>query len=199
MTDQENKNLIKHRIKFVALILVFLSPFIAGWLAFYVFEIRPESSHYGTLVQPVRPLAFPSMLSIDQRELSSPFWKKWTFVIIDNQGCQQQCRQNLYYLRQMRIALGRDTERVQNVLLLAQPAGADIINFLKGYPALTVIDSADLNLTQQFRLEGIIPGEFPMIYLIDPAGNLMMTFPAINQPKSILSDLRRLLKVSQIG
>ena len=36
-------------------------------------------------------------------------------------------------------------------------------------------------------------------YLIDPAGNLMMTYPAVNDPASILSDMRRLLKVSQIG
>ena len=199
MTNQENNSLVKHRIKFVALILVFLSPFIAGWLAFYVFEIRPESSHYGNLVQPVRPLNFPNVLSVDQRELSRQFWNKWTFVIIDNQGCQQQCRQNLYYLRQMRIALGRDIERVQNVLLLPQPAGADFINFLKEYPALTVIDNVHSNIMQQFELEGVSLGESPMIYLIDPAGNLMMTFPAINKPKSILSDLRRLLKVSQIG
>lgn len=199
MTEQEDNKLITHRIKFVALILVFLSPFIAGWLAFYVFEIRPDSSHYGTLVQPARPLSFPNVQSLDSRELTPVFWKKWTFVVIDNKGCQQQCRQNLYYLRQMRVALGRDTDRVQNVLLLQQPANADITNYLKDYPALTVVQNAQSNLVQLFELEGNSVGDSPMLYLVDPAGNLMMTYPADNIPKSILSDLRRLLKVSQIG
>lgn len=199
MTEQENKQLTRHRIKFLALILVFLSPFIAGWLAFYVFEIRPDSKHYGNLVQPVRPLNFTDSQSLDDRQLSAEFWKKWTFVVIDNQGCQQQCRQNLYYLRQMRIALGRDTERVQNVLLLQQPADSDLKNYLQDYPVLTVVENAPLNLTKLFELPGISLGEQPMLYLVDPAGNLMMTYPADNLPKSILSDLRRLLKVSQIG
>lgn len=199
MTELENKKTFNHRIKFVALILVFLSPFIAGWLAFYVFEIRPGSRHYGTLVEPVRPLVFPQAQSFDKRQLNAEFWNKWTFVVIDNSGCLQQCRENLYYLRQMRIALGRDTDRVQNVLLLNQSVGSELQQYLQDYPALTVLENSASNMTGLFDLPGFTVGDTPMLYLIDPAGNLMMTYPAVNKPKSILSDLRRLLKLSQIG
>lgn len=199
MTELENKKLINHRIKFIALILVFLSPFIASWLAFYVFEVRPDSQHYGSLVEPVRPLSFPSMHSLDKRQLTPEFWKKWTFVMIDNHGCQQLCKENLYYLRQMRIALGRDTDRVQNVLLLKHSADAEMLEYLEDFPALTVVESSDKKLTGLFELGDIKVGDSPMLYLVDPAGNLMMTYPAQNKAKSILSDLRRLLKVSQIG
>ena len=199
MTEKENKKLLNHRIKFMAIILVFLSPFIAGWLAFYVFEIRPDSRHYGTLVEPVRPLSFPQVKTLDGGQTGSDFWRKWTFVVIDNDGCQQQCQQNLYYLRQMRIALGRDTSRVQNVLILNQSANTVLRQFLKEYPALTVMENPGSKITGLFDLPGVVVGVTPMLYLVDPAGNLMMTYPAINEPKSILSDLRRLLKVSQIG
>jgi cytochrome oxidase Cu insertion factor (SCO1/SenC/PrrC family) len=199
MTEQENRKISNQRIKFIALILVFLSPFIAGWLAFYVFEVRPDSHHYGTLVEPVRPLSFPQLTSLDERQINPEFWRKWTFVVIDNDGCQQQCQQNLYYLRQTRIALGRDAERVQNVLMLNQPADEELRQFLEEYPALTVMQSPGSEITELFDVPGFTTGDTPMLYLIDPAGNLMMTFPAVNEPKSILSDLRRLLKVSQIG
>lgn len=199
MTEQENKKMLKHRIKFLALILVFLSPFVAGWLAFYVFEVRPGTNHYGTLVEPARPLSFLEINTADGQPLADDFWKKWTFVLIDNYDCQQLCRENLYYLRQMRIALGRDTDRVQNVIILANSVSSGLSSYLQDYPDLTVVHEASSPLIDMFKLTGIAAGEKPGLYLIDPAGNLMMTYPAENKPKSILSDIRRLLKVSQIG
>ena len=38
MTEEDPKKLFWYRVKFTALILVFISPFIGGWLALYVFE-----------------------------------------------------------------------------------------------------------------------------------------------------------------
>ena len=37
------------------------------------------------------------------------------------------------------------------------------------------------------------------IYMIDPAGNLMMSFPSSAEPALINKDIKRLLKASQIG
>jgi hypothetical protein len=37
------------------------------------------------------------------------------------------------------------------------------------------------------------------VYLVDPLGNLMMRYPEGADGKRMLKDLRRLLKVSQIG
>ena len=173
MAEQQEKSLLAHRIKFLALIAIFLVPFIASWLAFYVFDYRPGSKNYGDLVQPVRPLEFPLLNSRDNRRLD--------------------------YLRQMRVALGRDVNRVQNLLIMQNPVNRELDGFLTEYPNLTVIDQADQSLLESFRLPGIEPGETSILYLIDPAGNLMMTYPAVNDPSSILSDMRRLLKVSQIG
>jgi len=54
--------------------------------------------------------------------------------------------------------------------------------------------------TQVLRLENA-PAEAQMnrVYIIDPAGNLMMSYPAAAEPKQIQKDLKRLLKTSQIG
>ncbi len=199
MAEQQEKSLLAHRIKFLALIAIFLVPFIASWLAFYVFDYRPGSKNYGDLVKPVRPLEFPLLTSRDNRALDDAFWNKWTFVLLDKGDCAKLCRDNLYYLRQMRVALGRDVNRVQNLLIMQNPVNRELDGFLTEYPNLTVIDQADQSLLESFRLPGIEPGETSILYLIDPAGNLMMTYPAVNDPSSILSDMRRLLKVSQIG
>jgi len=37
------------------------------------------------------------------------------------------------------------------------------------------------------------------IYLIDPLGNLMMSYSPRSEPKGILSDMKKLLKLSHIG
>jgi cytochrome oxidase Cu insertion factor (SCO1/SenC/PrrC family) len=37
------------------------------------------------------------------------------------------------------------------------------------------------------------------IYIIDPAGNLVMSYPADADPSYMKKDIKRLLKVSQIG
>ena len=59
MSQEQPENLLWHRIKFLTLIVVFLSPFIGGWLALYVFDVKPTSGNYGTLVEPVRKLDWP--------------------------------------------------------------------------------------------------------------------------------------------
>ncbi len=189
----------RHRLKFIALILVFLSPFVAGWMALYVFKLRPDSNQYGNLVQPVKPLHFPALTTRGGKPLSSDFWNKWTFVVIANDGCQMQCQQNIYYLRQMKVALGRDFERVQNVLMTPRDLSEEMAQKLPEYPLLTVISPATPELVDLFALPGIVTGQAPLLYLIDPAGNLMMTYDADNKPKSVLTDLQRLLKNSQIG
>jgi hypothetical protein len=37
------------------------------------------------------------------------------------------------------------------------------------------------------------------IYIVDPLGNLVLHYPVDASGKSVLTDLKRLLKVSQIG
>ena len=39
----------------------------------------------------------------------------------------------------------------------------------------------------------------PGVYLVDPIGNLVFRYPLDTLGKPVLSDLKRLLKVSQIG
>jgi hypothetical protein len=199
MADLKQENLLLHRIKLLALISVFLLPFIAGWLAFYVFEYRPGSKNYGDLIQPARPLTFPVLKTHNGEALNASFWNKWTFVLLDKKGCGQQCRDNLYYLRQLRIALGRDSDRVQNLYISDHPLSGDFVNFLQEYPDLKVVENARPEIFSLFVLPEKEPGQEPRLYLVDPNGNFMMTYPAMNNPSSILSDMRRLLKISQIG
>lgn len=198
---QNKKSLKWHRIKLLALITVFLSPFIGGWLALYVFEIRPENMNYGRLVQPSLKVNWPVLNSLSGEQYEGGFGRKWTFLMFMRQNCTEQCRSNLYYMRQIRTLLGRDTARLQNVLVSANPVDAELKTLLLDYPGFVVIDNFDSDaLYSQFQavdMEAV--GSSPRLYLVDPDQNYMMNYPAQNDPNRILDDIKKLMKLSQIG
>lgn len=201
MSQQESKRLFWYRVKFLGLIAVFLSPFIAGWLALYVFEVRPTSGNYGTLIQPIKKLNWPTLETLDGEMLESGFGRKWTFLLFAGKSCDELCRNNLFYLRQIRTLLGRDTMRLQNVLITAQPLGAETTIYLQNFPNLKVIaNNRDPALYEPFHLQGLGEvGNSPIIYLVDPDQNLMMYFPAEYDQAQVLKDIKKLMKLSQIG
>jgi len=47
--------------------------------------------------------------------------------------------------------------------------------------------------------DGAAPDAAGRSYLVDPLGNLMMSYPADAAPKGMLKDLKRLLRLSHIG
>ena len=198
---ESNKSLFWYRVRFLALISVFLSPFIAGWLALYVFEIRPESNNYGTLVQPVKKLSWSQFTSTSGKFYENGFGKKWVSIIFNEGKCEKQCRDNIFNMRQIRILLGRDTDRLQNVLITRSVLDNEMISFLEDFKNLIVIENfTNSEFTEQFRiLESGQPGQEPMVYLIDPENNYMMFFPTVFDEYRVLDDIKRLLKLSQIG
>jgi hypothetical protein len=199
--EESPKKLLWHRVKFLALITVFLSPFIGGWLALYVFDIKPTSGNYGTLIAPVKKLDWPRLETQDGNEHVGGFGRKWTLLLFAGDECAELCRSNLFYMRQLRTLLGRDTLRLQNVLISAQPLSHQTQIYLKEFPNLKVVqDNRDPALYRQFELPEMGEvGSTPKLYLVDPAQNLMMHYPAENDQNRVLEDIKKLLKLSQIG
>ena len=201
MNQELPKQLFWHRVKLLALIAVFLAPFIGGWLALYVFEWRPEAGNYGELVQPVRKISWPVLEARDGRRFEGGFGRKWTLLLFAGETCGEGCRGNLFYMRQIRTLLGRDTLRLQNVLVSRQALDDKTRVYLQEFPNLVVIENnRDESLYRQFRLPGAEqPGASPKLYLVDPDQNLMMHYPAAPDQDLMLDDIRKLLKLSQIG
>jgi hypothetical protein len=197
----ESNRLFWHRVKFLALVAVFLSPFIGGWMALYVFDIRPDSVNYGTLVQPVKKLQWPVLESVTGTRYEHGFDKKWTFLLLTQEPCAEQCQSNLYYMRQVRALLGRDTARLQNVLVGPIIGDEGLKLFLADYPNLVVIEAEGReSLFSQFEIKGAEPvGSTPGLYLVDPDQNYMMFYAADIDHYRVLDDIKKLMKLSQIG
>ena len=97
-------------------------------------------------------------------------------------------------MRQVRLSLGRDLERVQTVYLAEKP-GSLPERLLDRYPQLT---AAQLESGNAFAIQ---LAAYPQnnMYVVDPLGNLMMRYAADAASKNMLKDLKKLLKLSNIG
>ena len=201
MNQEASKSLFWYRAKFIALVAVFVSPFVFGWLALYVFEWRPEAGNYGQLVQPVRKIDWPMLEGSDGRPYEDGFGRRWSLLIFAGEHCAEDCRQNLFYARQMRTLLGRDTLRLQNVLVTSAPLDETMKTYLRDFPDLVVIENyRDPALYRQFSFDGEeAVGSGPKLYLVDPDNNFMMHYPAVHDHERVLEDLKKLMKLSQIG
>ena len=107
--------------------------------------------------------------------------------------CAEQCVVELNRLNQVRLALGDDLDRAQLVLLYTGngpqlPEGAALL-------AARLDDRAGSALLELLGAERVGTGS---IFLADPLGNLVMTYPADAEQRGILEDLERLLTVTVI-
>lgn len=185
---------LSSRGKFLLLIGVFVVPVIAAWIAY--FGWRPAAhSNYGTLLN-VTPLAHTAGVSVDGQPYDLAALRgKWVMVHLGGGRCDAACRQQLYLMRQTRIAQGKAQSRIERLWVVDDTAQPDA-SLLAEHPGLLVWRPADAAFVAQFPAGAARASH---IYLLDPLGNLMLRFPADPDPKRMMKDLKLLLKASQIG
>jgi hypothetical protein len=190
-----------------ALAGLFLLPLAIAFYTYYGTRWRPAGHvNHGTLISPPRPLplvALPRVSPVAGADLGTQpaFSNLWSLVYIGDGGCDPGCRWALYVLRQTRLGLGRDMTRVARVFLVS--GGCCDREFLsRAYPGLTVLDAAGpqgARLLAQFPDAGTPSVRAHTLYIVDPLGNLMMSYDARANPHGLLQDLQQLLRLSHIG
>jgi hypothetical protein len=200
----------RQRRLLIGLALLFFAPL---GLAFYLYyghsTWHPGGRvNTGELIEPVRPLPAVALPLLGSGGTDPNFLKgKWTFLYVALGPCAADCRTRLYDTRQVRLALDRDMGRVQRVFI----ADADCCDaqFLhEQHPDLIMIRrsaAAAPLLALLPGIDGVTAGNrsnapsAPHVYLIDPLGNLMMSYAADIKAKGMLEDMKRLLRLSSIG
>ena len=184
----------RQRRLLIGLAFLFFAPLAVSFYLYYgPAGWRPGNRvNHGDLIDPPRPLPDGSL----------PVLKgKWTLLYVGAGSCSARCRSDLYETRQVRIALNRDMDRVQRVFIALGDCCDRQFLHAEHPDLLTVRATADaaplLGLLPAF--DGIAPAAADRIYLIDPLGNLMMSYSPDAKPKGMLTDLKRLLGLSHVG
>lgn len=185
--------------------LFFVPLAVAFWLYYGPVAWRPAGgTNKGELINPAVPLPEVALQRPDGTVLQADWLRgKWTIAYLGAGDCDEQCRKALYLSRQSRIALNKDMERVQRAFIATGPC-CDQRFIATEHPDLIVAlldDEPDARtlLAAIPALGGVPPAQARRLYLIDPLGNLVLSYPAAAPDKALLSDLKKLLRLSHIG
>ena len=197
MEKIENKK-AAGRWKLLAVLAVCASPLIASYFTYYVIKPGPKNN-YGSLIDPRQhPMPTLGLQSEEGKavELSS-LKGKWLILQIDDASCAEVCQRKLLEIRQLRLAQGKNMDRIERVWLITDAQA--VAEKLKPGIAGTHLLRSD-----ESKLEKWLPTEsgtnlHDHIYLVNPLGNLMMRYPKDADPNKIKKDLSKLLKASAIG
>lgn len=178
-------------------------PVVGAWLYYAFYDYLPHGgANNGDLISPVRQIRQFDLYSLDGRPYHADALRgKWTLVTVGHSSCEAQCEKNIYLLRQIRLATDKNRERVQRLFILDDRDNLDeFLPKLDGYDGMAVATGDRQALDAFYAILDDGRGQvLDRIYIIDPLGNYMMSYPQGMDPELILKDLKRLLEVSKIG
>ena len=184
--------------------LFFVPLAVAFWMYYGPTGWRPSGdASKGDLIDPARPLAALALTTPDGTQTSPDFLRgKWSMVYVGDGLCDDRCRKALYLTRQSRIALNKDMDRVQRVFLVTGRC-CDRGFLAQEHPDLVVArvdDDASAALLEPFPTYGGVPlADGGRIFIVDPLGNLLMSYAPTAPDKALLTDMKKLLRLSHIG
>jgi hypothetical protein len=162
--------------KLYLLLVVFIVPIIISSILYNFhgyFDLK-TTNHGALLKQPVNAEYLYSW----QQDGAQ---KKWRVIYVNNGDCDDSCKKVDYQLRQMKKALGKETDRVEVMLIDGRSA-----------PLARLKQSISSEEQHDFAVNN-------KIYLVDPIGNLFMYYADNTDPMNVLKDMKKVLEVSQIG
>lgn len=174
---------------FVPIIGAFvLNAFAPGWLPF-------GRVNHGELEHPARPVRLEEVRVLDGLAWAdSAAMAPWTLVYVGTPVCADDCQQALFSMRQARLALGKDADRVSRWWLatgVPEPSSVALARAID--PGLRI---GQIGSDAGVLTENPAPG---MVQLVDPAGYLILRYRDAKAASAIRKDLKRLLKISTQG
>jgi cytochrome oxidase Cu insertion factor (SCO1/SenC/PrrC family) len=202
MSEEGNNK--KNKITIILLFVFFVSPLVLSWIVFNYtdyMEMRGTSNH-GELIEPPRPIEDLSLIDPFNADRKDSLHGKWSLLYVAS-SCDDVCMDNVYRMRQIHLAMDKHSLRVQKVLFLTEQKAETLKSELINFKGQQIIDNDLINageLLFKFSLnDSDAPLEANRLYIIDPLGNLMMSFQSDTNPRDILKDLKKLLRGSRIG
>ena len=182
------------KLQLALIAAVFLGPVLIGaWLYFSGSSMVPEGrSNHGALLEPI--------VSLGDELPDSPIHplheKSWVLVYANPGECDETCRDALYTLRQSRLMLGKEMDRLTRVFLHGETAPDTVFLATEHAGLMTIEDASLAGLLDNKRPDELREGGY---FLIDPLGNLVMYFRPDIDPSDMVDDIKHLLRLSRIG
>lgn len=176
---------------FWMVMLVSAAPVVASFFIFFVIQPQGKPS-YGTLIQPQRPVPQLQLMTLDGKPVDLRKYNGyWLMIVAGPSACGKTCQNLLFDIRQFFIASGDDRYRVARIWLVTDegPVNPGVLEPAAG---TVILRAKPEQLKTWLPLVGGEHLEGP-IWLVDPLGNLMMSFPSNPDPLKTLAVFKKLL------
>jgi hypothetical protein len=149
-----------------------------AWLTYFLVSGGKfmGTTNHGAFVDPP--------MNIDTLAFSDPFatqGKWWLWFVAES--CEKTCAKTMHDLKSIHVLLNRDSTRVARAMFTLNATAGDLT-------------ATEKEKVQVLDKPSVLP---PGVYIVDPLGNLVLRYPVDTPPKPVLEDLKKLLKLSQIG
>ncbi|GAB3014491.1 hypothetical protein [Bowmanella dokdonensis] len=178
-----------HKKTILLVALAFLVPVLLAKLALEQDWFNKASTNKGQLLNPPLDL---SVLDGTQR---------WRLLYILPEDCDKACENALISINQVWMALGREQDRAEPVVIATEVSDDRPAEHLQQFPNIRLLTSSQQVVKQVFK---DVPTDG--IFLVDTMNNVILKYPlqqeqqqAVLHSRDILADLRKLLKLSRIG
>lgn len=193
--------LTRSRLTLILLGSLFFAPFIGAWVIYNFFpNLRPTgTTNYGELIVPAKPIPALELKAADGAPANVLPSEKWTLLQVGAADCDAACNERLVLTRQVRLALGKNLSRLQRVYIAPDAAAQAALVASLGDSHKNLHIVADAGAAGS-RARDVFGTDDPLnLYLIDPNGNWLLVYKGTVEAKGLLGDLKKLMKLSNIG
>lgn len=175
--------------------LILIAAFLAlPYLVVFIYQSYPElslktgMSNKGDLFSPVHSIEQEA--TVEFEELKG----KWTVIYISGESCDQECFNQHYTMRQVRLASAKRRYKIQRLnLITTDKVDAAYTELLAEFPEEKQIAlSYDNKILKKFD-DLSIDEQTGRIYLMDPYLNIVLRYPVQTNPKDLLHDINKLV------
>ncbi len=185
----------KNKLQKNRIILILLGAFFAlPYLVVFIYQSYPDlsvktgMSNKGDLFSPVHSIE--QVATGEFEELKG----NWTIIYISGASCDQDCFNQHYTMRQVRLASAKRRYKIERLNLIATDTIDDAYTqVLTEFPEeKQIILNFDNKILQQFD-DLTIEEQTGRIYLMDPFLNIVLRYPVQTNPKDLLHDINKLV------
>lgn len=179
-------------------VFAFVAPAVVAYLMYFFGDIRSFTNH-GEILNPVVDISALKLRDEENQLIArDTLTYKWRIISIVGADCDEPCNKRIHDMRQIHKSLAKDQHRVIRMIVHLDAPSTELNALIaREYPnALNMYgDEKDISsaLGDSARIHQ------NETYIMDPIGNVMMRFTQDQPNQLLLKDLKKLLKVSQIG
>lgn len=171
---------------------VFILPVLLAKLALDNDWFNQAATNKGELLSPPVDMR---VLQTSQRE------PRWKLVYVLPEVCTDDCENALYIIAQVRSALGKESDRAEVVVITHEKSNITQLALLQEKANIRLLGTDLKSLQQVFK-----DNSTEAIFVADTLDNVILRYSlqtdkeqAILESRDILSDMRKVLKLSRIG